>query len=308
MFGCDYSIGREPKHLYNDRLGNPAPKPSAVKGIYYDPTVVECLGDLSLALAYALRISASSYFYEASSYDESISLSENRARSFVNSWSENTATLPNGRHELNEEWSDCRDPVAAYSWVMYPELRGNLRQDFWNETVNKLRFLQEEYYPSLSLEKLYPWPYFRGEVMIAYGLCKFTSDQVGEKVSQPVAYSYYQTRDRHNALSSSSAAVDSPMVDWRCMIPSEYNWLLSLRWHAATIGHTIALFWMETFSNELRCGCGAHCLISIKRGYLLKSFLSFEILPAIKRMGYNSKKKIKGDLRKRSPLSFFYKI
>jgi hypothetical protein len=228
-FGVDYNIAKAPT-AYNDVKHSTPPRPSVANNYVTTPQLLAALPTYRWATGTAPSIAAfDSTLYNATSYDEAImerAIGTSAAQAFQSSWSNTTASLPRGKHELNEKWSDYSDPDSAYDWALHADQRPQVLQEVRNWAVNGLRYLQENYYPGLELTNVWGWPYFRGEV-IADGLVKFTQDMVGNPVSEPGAFGYYQTYDRHGyGLLENSGTYDYVWVPWRSMMPKGFTWLL----------------------------------------------------------------------------------
>ena len=72
--------------------------------------------------------------------------------------------LPHDKRELNESWSDFRDPDACYQWFLFPERREGILKQLENWTLSRVEELKERGYPELEIAHIPTYPYVRGEL------------------------------------------------------------------------------------------------------------------------------------------------
>jgi hypothetical protein len=195
-------------------------------------------------------------------------------------WSTTTGKLPNGLCEFNESVSDYRVAQDVFDWVMHPELRSAIRDRVRDWSISKL-------YPGMSLVYSYPWPYFRGEVTIANGLARFTADQVGKRVAQPVAKSCYSRYDRHDLGGNVSSGVAVVWAPWKAMMPAEFDWLLVTEGACADFTAYNSSFRMEPLRMDYGGAAGVTAALALARGVSPQA-VRYEDLRAILvgRLGY----------------------
>jgi len=226
-FGCEYRIGKDESVYGPDRA--PAP-PTAANGYITCPQAMAGLPSFVAAGTVPVL------------------------------WSTTTGKLPSGLCEFNEGRSDYRVPQDIYDWVFRPDLRAEIKTRVRDWSIGQL-------YPGMRLVYYYPWPYFRGEVTIANGLTRFTGDQVGRKVAEPVARSCYQTYDRHDLSgSTSSSSVSVVWAPWKAMMPAEHDWLLVTEGACVDSAAYNSSFRMEPMRMDYGGAAGATAALALARG------------------------------------------
>ena len=195
-------------------------------------------------------------------------------------WSTTTGKLPNGLCEFNEAVSDYRVAQDVFDWVLHPELRPQIRDRVRDWSVGKL-------YPGMRLAYSYPWPYFRGEVTIANGLVRFTSDQVGKRVAQPAARSCYSRYDRHGLSGNASSGTAVVWAPWKAMMPAEFDWLLVTEGACVDYKAYDSSFRMEPMRMDYGGAAGTTAALALARG-ISPQAVRYEDLRAILvgRLGY----------------------
>jgi hypothetical protein len=240
-FGCEYRIGMDPT-VYGPSL-TPAP-PTAANGYITAPQAMAGLPTFRIV------------------------------GSVPTIWSTTTGKLPNGLCEFNEARSDYRVAQDLYDWVFHPELRNAIKARVSAWSIGQL-------YPGMALAYSYPWPYFRGEVTIANGLVRFTGDQVGRRVAEPVARSYYQTYDRHGLTgNTSSSTVSVVWLPWKAMMPAEYDWLLVTEGACVDYQAYDSAFRMEPLRMDYGGAAGTTAALALAKGVSPQD-LKYEDLRAI---------------------------
>jgi len=154
-------------------------------------------------------------------------LSEWARSSFATSWSLRYV-LPNGKRELNEAWSDYADPDISFDWVMFPEKRAAIRDMMQNWILNKVRYLQQNGYPSVGVATVPTRPYVRDGVRIA-GPATYTADDiVSGRIQHSVAYGVYALFDRHDTVQGShqDSTTGRVHVPMESLLVAEHPWLL----------------------------------------------------------------------------------
>jgi hypothetical protein len=198
MLGADYRIGRD-ETVYNDVAGNKPAYPSEANRYVTAPQRFSALLTLQVySSGSAPRVANLVHpNYDPSSYAGTTFASKNVAE-FESSWSMTIATLPNGKRELNQTWSDWPDIGLAFQWVFEPDKRGEIRKRVLEWTINRVRYLQENGYPKVGIATVPQKLYVREGPRIV-GFDTYTvSDLRSEALRDPVALGCYCEYDRHD--------------------------------------------------------------------------------------------------------------
>ena len=199
--GAGYRVGRG-ETIYNDLAGPTPAFPSPENNYVTAPQRFSALLTLSLrqeaeAPAIADLVHED---YDPASYASAAPLSQEKLEAFATSWSMTIAVLPNGERELNENWTDWPDVGLSFQWVFEPERREAVRQTVIQWSINRVRYLQENGYPHLGIEKVPETLYVREGPRIT-GLDTYTAADLRSGVlREPVAIGCYVEYDRHDAF------------------------------------------------------------------------------------------------------------
>jgi hypothetical protein len=290
-FGVDYNIAKDGTP-YNDVKGNKPPRPTSANNYVTAPQLLTALPTYRWASGTAPSIADfDASLYDSASYDEAmmgLAIGTSAAQGFEGSWSNTVASLPYGKHELNEAWTDYANADAAFDWALNPAQRPQILRDVQNWAINGLRYLQESYYPDLELTNVWSWPYFRGEV-IADGLVKFTKDMVGVKsaVSEPGAFGYYQTYDRHSYGGvENSNTVSYVWVPWKAMMPKGFTWLLCPEGACSDYRAYDSAFRMEHVRMNYGGTAGITASLALLKKVSPQALKYSDIQPALTLLGY----------------------
>jgi hypothetical protein len=200
MLGADYRIGRE-ETVYNDAAGSTPAYPSLANGFSTAPQRFSALLTLKVyASGTAPRVAGIVHpNYNPNSY-VSTTFAWKHVAAFGSSWSMTIATLPNGKRELNETWSDWPDIGLAYQWVFEPDKRGEIRKRVLEWSINRVRYLQENGYPRVGIASVPQKLYVREGPRIV-GVDTYTVDDLRNGfLRDPVAVGCYCEYDRHDAF------------------------------------------------------------------------------------------------------------
>ncbi len=283
--GVSYRIGTDPG-IYNDVAGNLPPEPTAANGYDTAPQSMTDLVTYSFSGA-AARIAKYTGPYDPATYDARQMASVVNVAGFLTGWSTMTATLPFGKHEFAEASADWRNPQDLYDWVIHPEKRPEILARIQNWDVNQLRHLQETAYPGLSLVNIYPWPYFRGEVMIANGLESFSKDEVGARTNDPATFSNYESYDRHGVAGNSGPGPGSCVwIPWRSMMPEECDWLLVPEGACSDYQAYDSAFRSEAARMDFGGAAGVTASLAIERGVSPQALNYQDVREALDSLGY----------------------
>ena len=186
-------------------------------------------------------------------------------------------SLPNGRHELNELWSDWADPDIIVRWYLEPWQRQGLVRDMQQRILVLLAQVQERY-PEIGIDRLPTWPYVRGEVMILGDHLYSTSELWGE-LDEIIATGKYAVFDRHDPAHGSlqpdeAAVVCLPMDATR---PQGHpNLLVSTAYSVDYKAYSSALR-MEPTRAAVGVACGAQVALAATRGVSIHDIVYAEL-------------------------------
>ncbi|MBN1631162.1 MAG: FAD-dependent oxidoreductase [Thermoleophilia bacterium] len=200
MLGADYRIGRD-EVVYNDVAGNRPTYPNLVNGYSTAPQRFSALLTLKVyASGTAPRVAGMVHpNYNPDSY-AGMTFASKHVAAFNSSWSMRIATLPNGKRELNETWSDWPDIGLAFQWVFEPDKRGEIRKRVLEWSINRVRYLQEHGYPRVGIASI-PQKLYVREGPRVVGLDTYTVDDLRNGfLRDPVAIGCYCEYDRHDAF------------------------------------------------------------------------------------------------------------
>lgn len=200
MLGADYRMGRD-ETVYNDAAGNSPAYPSAANGYVTAPQRFSALLTLQVySRSSAPRIADLAHpNYDPSSFTGTTFAWKNVA-AFDDSWSMTIATLPNGKRELNETWSDWPDIGLAFQWVMEPDKRGEIRKRVLQWSINRVRYLQENGYSKVGIATVPQKLYVREGPRVVC-LDTYTVDDLRNGFRRDtVAVGCYCEYDRHDAF------------------------------------------------------------------------------------------------------------
>ena len=202
LLGCDYRLGTSPL-IYNDRQGK---RPNPPDGSNSYATAPQSLSYLvTLEVDRQTRRGQDEIGTTTGEPDELPLLGTETLARFANSWSM-SHPLPNGKRELNEAWSDFRDPVASYQWFIFPDRRDKILEELRGWTLSLVEELKAHGYPELEVAHLPTYPYVRGELMVEGEDTYRVKDLEEEVVREAVAVACYALYDRHDALNGSAQA------------------------------------------------------------------------------------------------------
>jgi hypothetical protein len=202
LLGASYRVGRS-ENLYNDRAGRAPSFPGTANGFATAPQRFSALLTLKVypqgnaPLIADLEIPK----YDPSSYRSFPALSQKNVAAFRTGWSLTIAKLPGGEREFNDTWNDYSDVGLAFKWIFSPAARGTIFSQVLDNSINKVRYLQEHGYPDIGIANLPQTLYVR-EGPRVLGLETYTeSDILAHTLTDPVAVGCYVQYDRHDAFS-----------------------------------------------------------------------------------------------------------
>ena len=200
LLGCDYRLGTS-SSVYNDREGKRPARPSSSNRYATAPQ--------SLSLCVTLQVGSTTKAGQdqagegAGQLEGPWLLSAETCVRFAHSWSM-SHPLPHGKRELNESWSDFRDPNACYEWFLFPERREGILKQLEDWTLSRVEELKERGYPELEIAHIPTYPYVRGELMVV-GEDTYRLKDLKERVSrEPIAVGCYALHDRHDVRTGST--------------------------------------------------------------------------------------------------------
>jgi len=201
MLGASYRIGRH-EAVYNDVAGVKPAYPAASNTYETAPQRLSALLTLKVyANTNAPRIATFVHpNYNPSTYASLAPMNQRNVSGFKTSWTMTIATLPNGKRELNETWSDWPDVGLAFQWIFSPEKRGEIRRRVLEWSINRVRYLQEHGYPKVGIASIPQKLYIREGPRIL-GIDTYTvADLRAGAARNPVALGCYVEYDRHDAF------------------------------------------------------------------------------------------------------------
>jgi hypothetical protein len=201
MLGASYRIGRQ-EVVYNDVSGIKPAYPSASNNYETAPQRFSPLLTLQVyTKTNAPRIATFVHpNYDPSTYAGLAPLDPRNVSDFKTSWTMTIATLPGGKRELNQTWSDWPDVGLAFQWIFSPEKRGDIRRRVLEWAINRVRYLQENGYPKVGIASVPQKLYIREGPRIV-GLDTYTAtDLRSGALRDPVALGCYVEYDRHDAF------------------------------------------------------------------------------------------------------------
>ncbi len=139
--------------------------------------------------------------YDPADYKPDDRMAQRNVDAFASSWTM-THPLPNGKREFNETWGDYPWDIALpYTYVFGyrddPKIRQRLRDLVLQWALDKVRYLQENKYPSVGVAAVPNRLYLREGPRVV-GLRTYTGDEVSHGVaSQTVVFGRYARYDVH---------------------------------------------------------------------------------------------------------------
>jgi len=276
MVGCRYMMGRS-ADVFDDVRGPRPPKPTRADLYAVSPQSLGCLVTLVSVPGGARPIEERDDWLAAqAAQGERWKMPEAVLAGFPQSWSMRHS-LPNGRHELNELWSDWADPDIIVRWYLEPWQRQGLVRDMQQRILVLLAQVQERY-PEIGIDRLPTWPYVRGEVMILGDHLYSTSELRGE-LDEIIATGKYAVFDRHDPVHGSlqpdeAAVVCLPMDATR---PQGHpNLLVSTAYSVDYKAYSSALR-MEPTRAAVGVACGAQVALAATRGVAIHDIVYAEL-------------------------------